>query len=160
FVTVSDPAIRQLTLDELLAASDYVVCLAIANEQTEDLIGAAALGRMQRHPVFINPSRGNLVYEAALAPAFRQNHIAPAAPDGGRARGQVPPPARARRRSVGAKREVGARTRVAVECGPPASARPVRAVSNGACRSGFSNTGRWTSAPSMGDWSVDSLRSA
>src|SRR5947208_2880813 len=85
FVTVSDPAIRQVTLDELLAASDYVVCLAIANEQTEDLIGAAALARMQRHAVFINLSRGNLVDEAALAQVLRKNRIAGAALDVGRA---------------------------------------------------------------------------
>ena len=56
FVSVSDPAIKQVALGELLAVSDYVVCLAIANEQTENLIGAAALARMQRHAVFINLS--------------------------------------------------------------------------------------------------------
>ena len=59
FVSVSDPGIRQVALGELLAVSDYVVCLAIANEQTENLIGATALARMQRHAVFINLSRGN-----------------------------------------------------------------------------------------------------
>ena len=40
------------------------VCLAVANEQTENLIGEAALARMQTHAVFINLSRGNLVDEA------------------------------------------------------------------------------------------------
>src|SRR5690349_7764803 len=76
FATVTDGAIRQVSLDELLAASDYVVCLAIANEQTENLIGEAALARMQKHAVFINLSRGNLVDEAALARALRENRIA------------------------------------------------------------------------------------
>src|SRR6478736_2511790 len=81
FATVSDSAIRQVGLDELLAASDYVVCLAVANEQTENLIGEAALARMQRHAVFINLSRGNLVDEAALAKALLENRIAGAAMD-------------------------------------------------------------------------------
>ena len=48
FVTIDDAAIRHLPLDDLLAHSDYVVCLAIANEQTENLIGQATLARMQR----------------------------------------------------------------------------------------------------------------
>ena len=67
FVTISDAAIQHVPLDDLLGRSDYVVCLAVANEQTENLIGQAALARMQPHAFFINLSRGNLVDEAALA---------------------------------------------------------------------------------------------
>jgi lactate dehydrogenase-like 2-hydroxyacid dehydrogenase len=33
----------------------------VANEKTENLIGQAALARMQRHDFFINLSRGDLV---------------------------------------------------------------------------------------------------
>src|SRR3954468_21500387 len=43
FATVDDASIQHLPLDDLLGRSDYVVCLAIANEQTENLIGQAAL---------------------------------------------------------------------------------------------------------------------
>ncbi|GAA0005770.1 hypothetical protein BRDID11002_57730 [Bradyrhizobium diazoefficiens] len=96
FADVSDSAIRQVGLDELLAASDYVVCLAIANAETENLIGEAALARMQKHAVFINLSRGNLVDEAALARALRENRIAGAAMDVGRAPDQMPTPELAR----------------------------------------------------------------
>ena len=39
---------QHVPLDDLLARSDFVVCLAVANEQTENLIGQAALARMQR----------------------------------------------------------------------------------------------------------------
>jgi D-3-phosphoglycerate dehydrogenase len=42
FATISDAAIQHVPLDDLLARADYVVCLAIANEQTENLIGQAA----------------------------------------------------------------------------------------------------------------------
>src|SRR5882724_12809758 len=63
FAIIHDAAIRHLPLDDLLARADYVVCLAIANAQTENLIGQAALARMQPHAFFINLSRGNLVDE-------------------------------------------------------------------------------------------------
>ena len=61
---------------DVLARADYVVCLAIANAQTENLIGKAALARMQKHAFFINLSRGNLVDEVALAAALRAGGIA------------------------------------------------------------------------------------
>src|SRR5690242_9088100 len=70
---VTDPDIRHVPLGDLLEHADYVVCLAIANEQTENLIGAAELARMQPHAFFINLSRGNLVDEAALAASLREN---------------------------------------------------------------------------------------
>src|SRR5690242_1251722 len=92
FVTINDAGIAHVPLDDLLSRSDYVVCLAIANEATENLIGQAALARMQKHAFFINLSRGNLVDEAALAAALRDNRIAGAAMDVGRAPDQMPSP--------------------------------------------------------------------
>ena len=50
FATVSEQGLQHVPLDDLLVRSDYVVCLAVANEQTENLIGQAALARMQRMP--------------------------------------------------------------------------------------------------------------
>ena len=92
FATVSEQGLQHVPLDDLLARSDFVVCLAVANEQTENLIGQAALARMQRHAFFINLSRGNLVDEAALSAALRENRIAGAAMDVGRALDQMPSP--------------------------------------------------------------------
>src|SRR5262245_37368958 len=89
FVTIDDASIQHLPLDDLLNRSDYVVCLAIANEATENLIGQAALARMPKHAFFINLSRGNLVDEAALAAVLRDNRIAGAAMDVGRATDQI-----------------------------------------------------------------------
>src|SRR5271166_4710962 len=37
YATVGDPAFQQTTLEALLAQSDYVVCLAVATEATENL---------------------------------------------------------------------------------------------------------------------------
>ena len=96
FVVPNEPGIKHVSLDDLLAGADYVVCLAIANEATENLIGEAALVKMQKHAVFINLSRGNLVDEAALAAALRENRIAGAAMDVGRAPDQMPSPELAR----------------------------------------------------------------
>ena len=90
FVAIGDSAIQHVPLDDLLSRADYVVCLAIANEQTENLIGQAALARMQRHAFFINLSRGNLVDEAALLAALERKQIAGAAMDVGRAFDQKP----------------------------------------------------------------------
>src|ERR1700748_1847944 len=65
FAIPNDLTIRHVSLDELMAEGDSVRCLAIANEQTENLIDAATLAKMQKHAVFINLSRGNPVGRGA-----------------------------------------------------------------------------------------------
>jgi D-3-phosphoglycerate dehydrogenase len=97
---VTRPKLQQVQLPELLAGSDYVVCLAIANEQTENLMNADAFAQMKRSAYFINLSRGNLVDEAALLRALDDRRIAGAALDVGRAQDQMPSPALARRADV------------------------------------------------------------
>jgi D-3-phosphoglycerate dehydrogenase len=96
-VLVCDPYCRvertdvgQVGMDELLAEADHVVCLAVANAQTENLIDAGVFRRMKRSAFFINPSRGNLVDEAALLAALDQGLIAGCALDVGRADDQMP----------------------------------------------------------------------
>ncbi|MFB6447256.1 hydroxyacid dehydrogenase [Bradyrhizobium tunisiense] len=147
FVDVSDAAIRQVPLDELLAASDYVVCLAIANEQTEDLIGEAALARMQKHAMFINLSRGNLVEEAALARALRDGRIAGAAMDVGRALDQMPTPELAKLPNVVATPHVGGLTPQAIEYQSLETVRQVDAIVRGVVPPGAVNAERWTRRP-------------
>jgi D-3-phosphoglycerate dehydrogenase len=144
FADVSDAAIRHVALDELLAASDYVVCLAIANEETENLIGEAALARMQRHAVFINLSRGNLVDEAALARALREGRIAGAAMDVGRAPDQMPSPAVAKLANVIATPHVGGLTPQAIEYQSLETVRQVEAIIKGEVPSGAVNAEHWT----------------
>jgi D-3-phosphoglycerate dehydrogenase len=100
FKKIDAPNIKQVELDELLGASDFVVCLVIANEQTENLMNAAAFARMKPTAYFINLSRGNLVDEATLAAALDGGKIAGAAMDVGRAQDQKPSMALARRNDV------------------------------------------------------------
>ena len=68
--TVATEQITQVPLPDLLARSDYVVCLAVATEETENLMDADAFARMRKDAFFLNLSRGNLVDENALAAAL------------------------------------------------------------------------------------------
>jgi D-3-phosphoglycerate dehydrogenase len=104
------PGLRQVALAELLAASDFVVCLAVATEATENLMDAAAFARMKPGAYFVNVSRGNLVDEAALQAALDSGHLAGAALDVGRAPDQMPTPSLAAHPSVIATPHVGGLT--------------------------------------------------
>ncbi len=147
FVTIDDAAIKHLPLDDLLARADYVVCLAIATEVTENLIGQAALARMQRHAFFINLSRGNLVDEAALAAALRDNRIAGAAMDVGRALDQMPTPELAKLDNVIATPHVGGLTPQAIEHQSSETVRQVATIVAGKLPVGAVNAARWTRRP-------------
>jgi D-3-phosphoglycerate dehydrogenase len=147
FATIDDPAIEHLPLDDLLGRADYVVCLAIANEQTENLIGQAALARMQKHAFFINLSRGNLVDEAALAGALRENRLAGAAMDVGRAPDQMPMPELAKLSNVIATPHIGGLTPQAIEHQALETVRQVAAIVKGEAPAGAVNAEHWTRRP-------------
>ncbi len=100
FQKPDDPALHHVSLETLLADSDFVVCLAVANEQTENLMNASAFARMKKSACFLNLSRGNLVDEAALEAALDAGTIAGAAMDVGRAPDQQPSLHLARRTDV------------------------------------------------------------
>ena len=92
FAKVDKPGLTRVELPALLAESDFVVCLAIATDATENLMNAAAFARMKPGAFFINVSRGGLVDEAALEAALVERRIAGAAMDVGRAPDQMPSP--------------------------------------------------------------------
>ncbi len=100
YTKVEDSRLHQVSLDALLAQSDFVVCLVIANEATENLMNAANFARMKKRAYFLNLSRGNLVDEAALMRALESRTIAGAAMDVGRAFDQKPSLDLARRADV------------------------------------------------------------
>ncbi|WP_316393771.1 NAD(P)-dependent oxidoreductase [Bradyrhizobium sp. 33ap4] len=147
YVTIDDAAIGHLPLDDLLARADYVVCLAIANAQTENLIGQAALARMPKHAFFINLSRGNLVDEAALSAALRDGRIAGAAMDVGRAPDQMPTPELAKLHNVIATPHVGGLTPQAIEHQSSETVRQVAKIVAGEIPVGAVNAGYWTRRP-------------
>jgi D-3-phosphoglycerate dehydrogenase len=147
FATVGEQGLEHVPLDDLLARSDFVVCLAVANEQTENLIGQAALARMQKHAFFINLSRGNLVDEAALSAALRDNRIAGAAMDVGRALDQMPSPELAKLPNVIATPHIGGLTPPAIESQSLETVRQVEKIIAGEAPVGAVNADRWTRQP-------------
>jgi D-3-phosphoglycerate dehydrogenase / 2-oxoglutarate reductase len=147
FAVIDDPDIAHVSLDDLLARADYVVCLAVANDDTESLIGPAALTRMQPHAFFVNLSRGNLVDEAALAAALRDNRIAGAALDVGRARDQMPTAELAKLPNVIATPHIGGLTPPAIESQALETVAQVEAIINGKVPAGAVNADHWTRRP-------------
>jgi D-3-phosphoglycerate dehydrogenase len=144
FVTVDGADGEHVSLDDLLPRADYVICLAVANEQTEKLIGPAALARMRPDAFFINLSRGNLVDEVALGVALRENRIAGAAMDVGRARDQMPTPELAKLPNVIATPHIGGLTLPAIESQSSETVRQVAAIIDGRVPHGAVNADHWT----------------
>src|SRR6202047_2988537 len=147
FVTVDDSDIEYACLEDILARADYVVCLAVANEKTENLIGQAALAQMRPDAFFINLSRGNLIDETALMAALRDNRIAGAAIDVGRALDQMPTLELARLPNVIATPHIGGLTPPAIESQSSETVRQVAAIIDGTIPAGAVNAERWTRRP-------------
>jgi D-3-phosphoglycerate dehydrogenase / 2-oxoglutarate reductase len=107
YIRVVEPELEQTDFGTLLAESDFVVVLAVATADTENLIGAEELGWMQPSAFLINVARGNLIDEAALETALLEGRIAGCAMDVGRASDQMPSPHLARLHNVVATPHVG-----------------------------------------------------
>jgi phosphoglycerate dehydrogenase-like enzyme len=72
---------KPVTLDELLAASDVVTIHVPLLLATQGMIGAPQLAKMKPGAILINPARGGIVDEAALAQALRSGRLGGAAVD-------------------------------------------------------------------------------
>jgi glyoxylate reductase len=70
-----------VSLDELLARSDYVMLTAPLTDETRALISARTLAKMKRSATLINIARGPVVDTTALYEALRTGVIAAAALD-------------------------------------------------------------------------------
>jgi D-3-phosphoglycerate dehydrogenase len=90
FKTIQQTGVKQAEFTDVLKQADFLVCLVIANEQTENLMNASAFAQMKKTAFFLNLSRGNLVDEKALEAALDNKQIAGAAMDVGRAPDQKP----------------------------------------------------------------------
>lgn len=73
--------IQFVSLDELLAQSDFVSLHAALTPQNRGLLGEAQLRQMKPTAYLINTARGALVEEAALTKVLQENKIAGAALD-------------------------------------------------------------------------------
>ncbi len=66
---------RRVSLDELLAASDYVSLHCPLTEATQNLLSRERIARMRPGAVLVNTSRGPVVDEEALAEALESGHL-------------------------------------------------------------------------------------
>lgn len=75
------PEIKMVSLDELLAESDFVTIHIPKTDETKGLINAAALAKMKPTSFVINAARGGVLDEAALFTALTSGTIAGAGLD-------------------------------------------------------------------------------
>ena len=145
-VLVCDPYVKdvdQVPLDRLLAESDYVLPLAVATEETENLMNAAAFAKMKKGAMFVNMSRGNLVDEAALEEALDSGHLGGCAMDVGRAPDQMPTPRLAARKDVIATPHSAGLTRPAIEHQSMETVAQAGEIVKGRAPKGAVNAGDW-----------------
>jgi D-3-phosphoglycerate dehydrogenase len=145
-VLINDPyqPVDQVPLEELLRESDYVVPLAVATAETENLINAKALEKMKAGACLINVSRGNLVDEAALEAALDAGHLGGVAMDVGRAPDQMPTPRLAARKDVIATPHAAGLTLPAIEHQSLETVAQAGEIARGRAPQGAVNAHHWT----------------
>lgn len=72
---------RQVSLNDLIALSDYISLHLPLLPETRELINPDAISRMKKNAVLVNTARGGLVDEEALYSALKEGKIAGAALD-------------------------------------------------------------------------------
>lgn len=73
--------VRYVSLDELLANSDYITLHCPLNDQTKYMINKETIAKMKPSAVIVNTGRGPLINEADLCEALAANRIAGAGLD-------------------------------------------------------------------------------
>jgi phosphoglycerate dehydrogenase-like enzyme len=79
--TMEEFGAKKVTLDDLMAQSDFVVVACLLNDETRHLIGARELARMKPTAYLINVARGPIVDERALYETLAARRIAGAGLD-------------------------------------------------------------------------------
>ena len=149
-VLVSDPYVSDVEtvpLEKLLAESDFVVPLAVATEQTENLINDKSIKTMKRGAFLINVSRGNLVDEQAVEAALKSGHLAGCAMDVGRAPDQMPMLPLASRPDVIATPHIAGLTQPAIEHQSTETVAQAAEIVKGRAPNGAVNALHWRRKP-------------
>ena len=149
-VLINDPYVKGIentSLDELLKQSDFVVPLAVATAETENLMNAAAFAKMKKGAFFINVSRGNLVDEDALEAALKSGHLGGCAMDVGRAPDQMPSLRLASRPDVIATPHLAGLTQPAIEHQSLETVAQAGEIVKGRAPKGAVNAEHWKRKP-------------
>jgi D-3-phosphoglycerate dehydrogenase len=73
--------IKLVTLDELIAGSDYITLHVGLTQQTANVVNAKSIAAMKKGVRIINCARGELIDDAALVAALKSGHVGGAALD-------------------------------------------------------------------------------
>jgi D-3-phosphoglycerate dehydrogenase len=148
-VLIHDPYVKveQVSLDQLLSQSDFVVPLAVASEETENLIDETTIKTMKRGAFLINVSRGNLVDEQAVEAALKSGHLAGCAMDVGRAPDQMPMLPLAARPDVIATPHIAGLTVPAIEHQSMETVAQAAEIVKGRAPKGAVNAEHWKRKP-------------
>jgi D-3-phosphoglycerate dehydrogenase len=145
-VLVHDPYVQdieQVSKEQLLSESDYVVPLAVATAETENLMDRKAFEKIKRGAFLINVSRGNLVDEAALEAALDSGRLGGCAMDVGRAPDQMPTPRLAARADVIATPHAAGLTLPAIEHQSMETVAQAAEIAKGRAPKGAVNAQHW-----------------
>jgi len=135
--------VETVPLERLLSQSDFVVPLAVATAETENLIDEKALRTMKRGAFLINVSRGNLVDEQAVEAALKSGHLGGCAMDVGRAPDQMPMLPLASRPDVIATPHIAGLTVPAIEHQSMETVAQAAEIAKGRAPKGAVNADHW-----------------
>lgn len=80
-VTITEPFVKQVSLDELLKRANIVSIHVHLSDQTRGMIGRRELSLMRPGAVLVNTSRGGIIDEPALVEALSSGRLAAAGLD-------------------------------------------------------------------------------
>jgi D-3-phosphoglycerate dehydrogenase / 2-oxoglutarate reductase len=81
FITITDPAVEQTSLERLLSEADVVTLHAVATAENRHIISKAALRLMKPSAIIVNSARGALMDLDAVGEALAEGRLAGVAMD-------------------------------------------------------------------------------